>query len=218
MPGASRARREDDAPRVSPLREQRRAAVLAQLRAAGAHRVLDLGCGEGLLLVELLREPAFTEVVGVDAAVGVLERAARRLRLDELAPAARSRIALRQGSLVYADRSLAGYDAAVLSEVIEHVEPDRLASLRHAVFGVARPGTVIVTTPNREYNIRYPGLPSGARRHPDHRFEWTRAEFASWCAEVGSAHGYRMRHEGIGEADPQLGAPTQLAVFAREVS
>ncbi len=209
---------EDDAPRVSPLREQRRAAVLAELRAAGARRVLDLGCGEGLLLAELLRDPAFTEVVGVDTAVGALERAARRLRLDELPPAARSRIALRQGSLVYTDSSLAGYDAAVLSEVVEHVEPDRLASLRHAVFGVARPATVVVTTPNREYNVRYPGLPGGALRHPDHRFEWTRAEFATWCADVGSAHGYRVRHEGIGEADAELGAPTQLAVFSREVS
>ncbi len=207
---------EDDGPRISPLRELRRSAVLAQLRALGVRRVLDLGCGEGLLLADLLRDPAFTEVVGVDAAAGTLAAAARRLHLDELPPAARSRIALRQSSLVYTDRSLAGFDAAVLSEVVEHVEPDRLPSLQQAVFGVARPGTVIVTTPNREYNTRYPDLADGALRHPDHRFEWTRAEFAAWCAEVGAAHGYRVRHDGIGEADPELGAPTQLAVLTLE--
>lgn len=206
---------EDDEPAPTPLRQLRRAAILAELGTAGAHRVLDLGCGEGHLLADLLRDPAFTELVGVDTAAGPLERAARRLRLDELPPAARARITLRQGSLVYTDRSLAGYDAAVLSEVVEHVEPDRLPSLQHAVFGVAAPATVIVTTPNREYNARYPGLADAALRHPDHRFEWTRAEFAAWCAEVGATHGYRVRHVGVGAADPALGSPTQLAVFSR---
>lgn len=205
-----------DGPPATPLRELRRAAVVAELRSAGARRVLDLGCGEGALLAELLRDPAFTEVVGIDTAAAALERAARLLRLDELPPAARSRVELRQGSLVYTDRSLAGYDAAVLSEVVEHVEPDRLASLAHSVFAVARPATVVVTTPNREHNARYPDLAPAALRHPDHRFEWTRAEFAAWTSTIAAAHGYRVRRGGVGELDPELGAPTQLAVLTRQ--
>lgn len=206
---------EGEAP-PTPLRELRRRAVVAQLHAAGARRVLDLGCGEGALLAELLRDTSFTEIVGIDTSATSLDRAARRLRLDELAPAARSRITLRQSSLTYTDRELAGYDAAVLSEVVEHVEPDRLTSLEQGVFAVARPTTVVVTTPNREYNARYPNLAPGALRHPDHRFEWTRAEFASWAERVGTVHGYHVRYAGVGDPDVTLGAPTQLAVLTRK--
>ncbi|MGH3566681.1 MAG: 3' terminal RNA ribose 2'-O-methyltransferase Hen1 [Pseudonocardia sp.] len=200
----------------TPLRELRRRAVLAELHAAGARRVLDLGCGDGALLAELLRDTSVTEIVGIDTSVTSLDRAARRLRLDELPPAARSRITLRQSSLTYTDRGLAGYDAAVLSEVVEHVDPDRLTSLEQGVFAVARPATVVVTTPNREYNARYPNLAPGAFRHPDHRFEWTRAEFAAWAERVGTTHGYRVRYAGVGDPDVTLGTPTQLAAFTRK--
>jgi 3' terminal RNA ribose 2'-O-methyltransferase Hen1 len=211
----------DDEPgtsRPTPLRERRRAAVLAALRAAGARRVLDLGCGDGALLAELLPDPGFTEVVGMDTSTVALRRAERRLRLDELAPAARDRVRLLHGALTYRDTRLAGCDAAVLMEVVEHVEPERLPAVAAAVFGTAVPTTVLLTTPNREYNARYPGLagssPTGMR-HPDHRFEWTRAEFADWCAAVAELYGYRVRLDGIGDADPDLGTPTQLAVFTR---
>ena len=52
------------------------------------------------------------------------------------------------------------------------------------MFGAARPGAVIVTTPNAEYNVRLRDAPGRAMRHPDHRFEWTRAEFAAWADGV----------------------------------
>jgi hypothetical protein len=148
--------------------------------------VLDLGCGDGRLLSGLLKDGQFEEIVGVDASVAVLERAARRLSLEEMAPRQRQRIRLLQGALTYGDRRLAGYDAAVLMEVIEHVDEDRLAALEHAVFGQAAPATVIVTTPNAEYNARYPGLAPGARRHPDHRFEWAEPSSA-WARRRGPA-------------------------------
>src|SRR5689334_13992332 len=47
------------------LNEQRLAAVTAALRDSGARRVLDLGCGEGKLLRELLRDASFVEIVGM---------------------------------------------------------------------------------------------------------------------------------------------------------
>jgi 3' terminal RNA ribose 2'-O-methyltransferase Hen1 len=196
-----------------PLAGQRRGAVLAVLRAAGARRVLDLGCGSGALLSELLDEPAFTEIVGVDVAVSALAAAERRLRLDRLPDRQRGRITLRQSALTYADPALAGFDAAVLMEVIEHVDPPRLPALERAVFGVARPAMVVVTTPNVEYNVRFPALGPGGRRHPDHRFEWTRAEFAAWAGGVATEHGYDVRFLPVGAEDPRHGPPTQLAVF-----
>ncbi len=197
------------------LRERRAAAVAGALKAAGARRVLDLGCGDGRLLARLLADPQFTEIVGVDVAAGVLDRAARRLRLAEMAPRQRARIRLMQGALTYRDRRLAGYDAAALMEVIEHVDPGRLAALEQAVFAGAAPATVVITTPNAEYNVRYPVLTAGGKRHPDHRFEWGRAEFRGWAQAVARRHGYTVRLEPVGAEEPDVGAPTQMAVLAR---
>ena len=197
------------------LRDLRVAAVVRELAAAGARRVLDLGCGDGRLLIALLGQARFAEIVGVDASAAALDRAARRLRLDEMAPRQRERIRLLLGALTYADRRLSGYDAAVLAEVVEHVDAGRLAALEQAVLGVAAPRTVVITTPNAEYNPRYPGLAPGAFRHPDHRFEWTRAQFRAWAEPVAARYGYAVRFEPVGEADPALGPPTQMAVMHR---
>ncbi len=206
---------DEAADRPVPLALQRHGAVLAALRSAGAQRVIDLGCGAGALLPALLAEPAFTEVLGVDVSARALEVAARRLRLDRMPERQRARIRLLQSGLTYTDARLRGYDAAVLMEVVEHLDPDRLPALEHAVFGAAAPATVVVTTPNVEYNVRFEGLAAGAFRHRDHRFEWTRAEFAAWAAAVGERHGYAVRLLGVGDDDPEVGSPSQLAVFTR---
>lgn len=192
--------------------------MLEAIRASGARRVGDLGCGEGALLPALLTERGIEHVVAADVSARCLESAARRLGLERMSETQRSRITLLQTSLVYADSRLADLDAAALMEVIEHVDPARLLALERCVFGAAAPRTVIVTTPNAEYNPRYESLPPGERRHPDHRFEWTRAEFESWAARVAAAYGYGVRFAPVGPADPELGTPTQLGVFARRVS
>ena len=206
-----------DADRPVPLALQRHGAVLAALRSAGAQRVVDLGCGAGAFLPALLAEPAFTEVVGVDVSARALEVAARRLRLDRMSERQRARVRLLQSGLTYTDARLRGYDAAVLMEVVEHLDPDRLPALEHAVFGAAVPTTVVVTTPNVEYNVRFEALAAGAFRHRDHRFEWTRREFAGWSAAVGDRYGYAVRLLGVGADDPEVGTPTQMAVFTRRV-
>jgi 3' terminal RNA ribose 2'-O-methyltransferase Hen1 len=198
-----------------PLAEQRRAAVRAELERAGAARVLDLGCGSGALLADLVRDRRYTELVGVDVSTRGLELAERRLRLDRAPQRSRDRVRLLHSALTYADDRLVGFDAAVLMEVVEHVDQPRLPALAAAVFGHARPSTVVVTTPNVKYNARYEGMAPGARRHHDHRFEWTRNEFAAWCAEVAARHGYTVAVSGVGETDPELGHPTQLATFTR---
>ncbi|WP_030774004.1 3' terminal RNA ribose 2'-O-methyltransferase Hen1 [Streptomyces sp. NRRL F-2664] len=205
----------DTQERPVPLAVQRRGAILAALRAAGAQRVLDLGCGQGQLVQALLGDPAYTEIVGMDVSVRALTVAARRLRLDRMGERQRSRVTLLQGSLAYTDKRLAGYDAAVLSEVIEHLDLERLPALEYAVFGAARPRTVLVTTPNVEYNVRWETLPAGHVRHGDHRFEWTRAEFRAWAGRVGARFGYTVAYVPVGDDDPEVGPPTQMAVFTR---
>ncbi|GGP40099.1 3' terminal RNA ribose 2'-O-methyltransferase Hen1 [Streptomyces abikoensis] len=205
----------DTEERPVPLAVQRRAAILDALRRSGASRVLDLGCGQGQLVGELLKDARFTEIVGVDVSIRALKEASRRLRLDRMPERQAARVALLQGSLAYTDRRLAGYDAAVLSEVVEHLDPPRLPALEYAVFGAARPATVVVTTPNVEYNVRWETLPAGHVRHADHRFEWTRKEFRDWAEKVAERHGYTVEFLPVGPDDPEVGPPTQMAVFHR---
>ncbi|MET9827171.1 3' terminal RNA ribose 2'-O-methyltransferase Hen1 [Streptomyces sp. NPDC006349] len=197
----------------TPLAARRREAILTALRDHAAARVLDLGCGEGHLVRELLKEPRFTEIVGVDVSVRALTIASRRLRLDRMGERQAARVQLLQGSLAYTDKRLKGYDAAVLSEVIEHLDLPRLPALEYAVFGAARPRTVVVTTPNVEYNVRWESLPAGHVRHRDHRFEWTREEFRTWAGTVAERHGYTVEFRPVGDDDPEVGPPTQLALF-----
>jgi 3' terminal RNA ribose 2'-O-methyltransferase Hen1 len=201
--------------KVPFLAERRRTAVLAALTRSGATRVLDLGCGSGALLADLVRDRRYSEIVGVDIDTRALELAERRLRLDRLPQRQRDRIKLWQSALTYADDRLRGFDAAVLMEVVEHLDPARLPALEAAVFGHAGPATVIVTTPNAEYNVRYEGLAGGKFRHHDHRFEWTRSQFRDWAARVAGQHRYRVEIDGVGDDDHQLGSPSQLAVFRR---
>jgi 3' terminal RNA ribose 2'-O-methyltransferase Hen1 len=200
------------------LGQQRLGAVLAALKSTGARRVVDLGCGEGRLLRSLLEDRSYEEIVGMDVSQRSLERAADRLKLERLPPVQRKRIALIQGSLMYRDGRLAGYDAATVVEVIEHLDPPRLAAFERVLFECARPGAVILTTPNREYNVRWETLPAGTFRHKDHRFEWTRQEFQTWANGVAARFGYTVRFLPVGPEDPDLGSPTQLALFTSRES
>jgi 3' terminal RNA ribose 2'-O-methyltransferase Hen1 len=199
----------------APLRlnDQRMDRVVEALRDTGAHSVLDLGCGSGRLLQRLLKERQFERILGVDASTRDLEIARDRLALDRLPERQRERITLIHGALTYRDKRLAGYDAAAVIEVIEHIDPTRLDAFANAIFGAARPKTVVLTTPNVEYNVRFEALGGRKLRHADHRFEWSRVEFEAWARECANRFGYEVRFEGIGEADPVLGAPTQMGIF-----
>ena len=194
------------------LNELRLNAVLEALKHCGARRVLDLGCGEGKLLAMLMEDAHFEKLVGVDVSAQALESASKRLHLDRH-PKRRERVAVLHGALTYRDDRLHGFDAAALVEVIEHLDTPRLRALERVVFAHARPGCVIVTTPNREYNVRFESLPAGNFRHPDHRFEWERSEFRTWAEYVAAQFDYTVRFVPIGEADEAFGPPTQMAVF-----
>ncbi|MBE4734295.1 3' terminal RNA ribose 2'-O-methyltransferase Hen1 [Streptomyces caniscabiei] len=204
---------DESAEKSTPLAVQRRDAIIAALKDSGAARVLDLGCGQGQLVQALLKDVRFTEIVGTDVSMRALTIASRRLKLDRMGERQASRVQLFQSSLAYTDKRLKGYDAAVLSEVVEHLDLPRLPALEYAVFGSARPRTVLVTTPNVEYNVRWESLPAGHARHGDHRFEWTREEFRTWATTVAERHGYDVEFVPIGPDDPEVGPPTQMGVF-----
>jgi 3' terminal RNA ribose 2'-O-methyltransferase Hen1 len=202
--------------RDRPLAAERADAVLQALHDVRATSVVDMGSGPGALLARLAGDRSFGRILGVDVSARALDQAARRLGLAQASDAERERVVLRHGSVVYRDAALAGFDAMVLMEVIEHVDPSRLDALEDAVFDGARPGAVVLTTPNAEYNVRYPGLAAGGRRPADHRFEWTRTQLRDWAEAVAGRRGYRVAFRAIGDEDAEVGAPTQLALFERE--
>jgi 3' terminal RNA ribose 2'-O-methyltransferase Hen1 len=204
-----------DLERPMSLHERRLELVAATLKEHGSRRVIDLGCGEGKLLRLLLQDRQFEAIVGMDVAWRSLEIAAERLHLDRMPPMQRERITLLHGSLMYRDTRLAGYDAAAVVEVIEHLDAPRLAAFERALFEFARPQVAVVTTPNAEYNAYWPSLPAGQFRHKDHRFEWTREQFATWASTVAERFGYRVEFRPVGDEDPALGPPSQMAVFVR---
>jgi 3' terminal RNA ribose 2'-O-methyltransferase Hen1 len=207
---------EESLERPISLNDQRHGAVLAALRASGAHSVLDLGCGEGKLLRELLHDRQFERIVGLDVSIRSLEVAQKRLKLDRLPDRQAERLKLMHGSLIYRDKRLEGFDAAAVVEVIEHLDPPRLTAFERVLFEFARPQTVVVTTPNCEYNVMWETLPAGHFRHTDHRFEWSRQEFQSWANRVADQHGYSVRFLPVGPEDEAVGSPTQMGVFERE--
>ena len=202
------------AERRRPLVQLRKQAVLAALAESGASRVLDLGCGPGALLLELMSQRRYTEIVGADVSSVSLAIAERRLKLDQLPDRQRERIRLMQTALTYHDDRLQGYDAAVLMEVIEHVDEARLPALERAVFGHASPRSVIVTTPNVEYNVRYESL--DGHRHDDHRFEWTRAEFGAWAAKVAAGYGYTVEIRPVGDLTTPSARPLSSRCSTRK--
>ena len=212
---ARQAQQEEQLEASLRLGEQRIQAVLAALRDVGASKVLDLGCGEGRLISRMLQESAIQSISGLDVSHRTLETARRRLRLDRLPVKQRDRITLLHGSLTYTDRRLSGHDAAVAMEVIEHIDSPRLDAFEEAVFGSAQPDTVIITTPNAEYNILFDGLAPGEYRHRDHRFEWTREDFQDWSGQVADRRSYDVRFQDIGPVHHVHGAPTQMAVFTQ---
>ncbi len=196
------------------LNQQRLETIAQTLKAANAQKVVDLGCGEGKLIRLLVQDPYFEEILGIDVSYRALEIARERLEYKFSSPKQRDRVKLLQGGLTYRDRRIEGYDAATAIEVIEHLDPYRLPAFERVLFEFARPHTAIVTTPNVEYNVNFSNLAAGKLRHKDHRFEWTRAEFQAWAEGVASKFNYQVKFDSIGSIDPEVGAPTQMAIFS----
>jgi 3' terminal RNA ribose 2'-O-methyltransferase Hen1 len=199
------------------LHQQRLEKAVEVLKKSGAESVLDMGCGEGKLLKLLLKERQFKKITGMDVAFGELQKAKEILHLNDASPALKERLKIFQGSATYKDERLKNYDALALIEVIEHLDEERLPSLEKVVFGFANPETVVISTPNAEYNAIFERpVFTNNFRHEDHRFEWTRAEFETWCSKNSLEYGYDYMIYPVGQEKENVGSPSQLAVFTKK--
>lgn len=206
---------EDGKPHRSPLNTLRLSTVRDAVLASGAATVIDLGCGECRLTSLLLNEPQIKKVTACDVSTAVLEKAAKRLRLDRMQPFRKNKLTLMQASLTYKDKRFEGFDCACVIEVIEHIEPMRIPAFERILFEFAAPRTVVLTTPNREYNANYETMQENTLRHDDHRFEWTRKDFVAWTKQICERFGYHCEITGIGDYDEACGNPTQMGVFTK---
>jgi 3' terminal RNA ribose 2'-O-methyltransferase Hen1 len=204
---------EQEVERRINLNEERLGSVLAVLKESKAKSVVDLGCGEGRLLALLLKDKQFERIQGMDVSIRSLEIANRRLHLEDLAPKKRERIDLIHGSLMYRDSRFQGFDAATVVEVIEHMDQPRLTAFERVLFEFAKPKTIVLTTPNKEYNVVWENLEDDRMRHSDHRFEWTREEFQKWAKQIAEEYDYEVRFLYIGTEVENVGCPTQMGVF-----
>ena len=197
------------------LNTRRLNAVKTAVLESGAASVIDLGCGECKLTAMLLEEKQLKRVGAADVAVHVLEKAKQTLHYDRMPPYKKNKLTLMQASLTYKDPRFSGYDAACVVEVIEHLDPQRVPAFERVLFEFAAPATVVLTTPNKEYNAHYEWLAEDTLRHHDHRFEWTREEFKAWTAQICERFGYTVEISEIGDIDEAYGAPTQMGVFRK---
>lgn len=198
---------------VTLLHKERLDNVVDALCACGASSVLDLGCGPGELLLLLARHQHFHRLVGIDTSLEVLQEARLQLTRHQHLPDGK-RLALYQGSFTECIDDLQGFDAVALIETIEHIPPGRLSLVERAVFIGYAPKTVIITTPNSEYNPLH-GMAPGRFRHSDHQFEWNRQKFRRWAQGVAERNDYQVSFKDIGDVDPVVGGSTQMAVFSR---
>ncbi len=190
--------------------------VLQQLQAVAAQRVLDLGCGDGEFLLPLVGESWVQRVVGVEPAAARLASVQRAIGAME--PAHRDKVTLLQGSVLDSAPWLAmarDCDAAVMIEVIEHLDPSQLSGLERVLFRDLAPRLAILTTPNADFN-RLLGVPDHRFRHPDHKFEWGRARFGKWAEAVAGRVGSSVTLHDLAGRHPDLGGASQMAVFVRQ--
>jgi SAM-dependent methyltransferase len=126
---------------ITPALEAK-ARTLAGMIPAGARRLLDLGCGNGLI-TELLRERH--AVVGLDWSLPAL-----RLARGERVCASSARLPLKPGV----------FDVVLCSELLEHLGEDDLRATLREMTGLGA-AHLLLSVPNRENThineVRCPG-------------------------------------------------------------
>lgn len=204
-----------------PLYIQRYSFVKDILDTLQPESVVDFGCSECGIFRHLKEVTSLLRISLVDIDSSTLAVNKYRIRphcYDYLQKRKNPlHVQIFDGSATKFDKCLADYDAVVMVEFIEHLYEDDLKNVIKMVFGCINPNFVVMTTPNYDFNQLFPG--PLRFRHYDHKFEWTRNQFQTWCNEICETYGYDSTFHGIGEGptdSPDLGCCSQAAVLKRK--
>ncbi len=172
--------------------------------------IVDLGSGEGKLSSLLAYIEGVEELLAVEPSEIAMKKALKRFEALEGVSVSPTPT---WGSLFYYDARLQHKDVIVLCEVIEHIDEERLPKIMSLLLTQYSPQTLILTTPNAEYNKVYE---LNTMRHNDHRFEWTREQFQKWCSAMNTHEQYELSFTGIGDQHELYGQPTQMCIFRKK--
>jgi len=187
-------------------------------------RMADFGCAEGGFVTRLKKLPYLTTLYAVDISDSSLDECQERaapIPWDIIF----GRFVSLELSVVKADITkndplFQNLDAITCIELIEHLPAEQLKCFPATVFGFFKPRIVIISTPNREFNVLFPTLKDGRFRHWDHKFEWTRDQFQPWCHDICKSYGYTVEFSGVGQTSDQtthhVGFCTQIAIFTQQ--
>ncbi|XP_016985820.1 small RNA 2'-O-methyltransferase [Drosophila rhopaloa] len=214
-----------------PVYEQRYCAAIQFLEDSRwteqIKKVVEFGCAEMRFFQLMRRIETIENILLVDIDEPLLRKNSIsvnplvsdyiRHRLSPL------NVRILQGSVADSSEELRNTDAVVALELIEHVYDDVLSKIPSNVFGFMQPKLVVFSTPNSDYNVIFtrfnPLLPNGFR-HDDHKFEWTREEFKSWCLSIVEKYpNYMFSLLGVGNPPKDLesvGHVSQIAIFVRK--
>ncbi|NXN34847.1 HENMT methyltransferase, partial [Rhinoptilus africanus] len=204
-----------------PLYKQRYQFIKDLVGKYKPKKVADLGCADCTLLWMLKFCSCIEVLAGLDICASVMKEKMHRLSPlpgDYLQPAERSlTVTLHHGSVAHKDPCMLGFDLVTCIELIEHLEQSELKKFPDVVFGFMSPSIVVISTPNSEFNPLLPGVT--LFRHPDHKFEWNRAQFQSWALEAARHYDYSVEFTGVGHPPTgmeNVGFCTQIGVFVRK--
>jgi len=215
--------------------EERRNRVIGILKKYNCRHILDLGCGEGRLFQAMKFMPEFKRLIGIDIDIDEISKSFGRVgpityhMFNDDPPEEPLEVTIYCGDLTIPYPSLLKEcsDAITMVEVIEHLPAHVLERLPYVLFGFYRPEVIVISTPNQEYNQCIKGFDLNTFRHDDHKFEWTRKEFQTWCeTQMEKYDGYVVTYQTVGRLHSSAeenffdivkhGRCTQIAVFKRQ--
>ena len=178
------------------MNERRHLQVSQIMTEYSIRSVIELGCSEGEFVNRASLHDSVDLVVGVDIDDETITRASHKVYPHDQQKAIQWRrkhdqdVWLFQGDALvkYPQLKHFGTQLIAMIDVIEHLQKEMIPPAMENVMGYLRPEYFFVSTPNYEFNVHFSSEPRF--RHSDHKFEWTRDEFAEFYKTYAAKYGY----------------------------
>ena len=116
--------------------------------------VLDVGCSDGTLTIEIAKKWNPKKIIGVDISLSAIREAKEKRR--KMQPSLREKISFLQRFIEDLDFPDNYFDTIYACETLEHTGPGRLEiALNNLVRMLKKNGNMVITVPNREPAEKY---------------------------------------------------------------